>query len=621
MKRPLTSLVVLLLVLSIGLTACTSQPSATPAPTTKPQSAEYSVVYSGEVTTMNYLVTSTEIEFAVAANTVDGLVEHNNYGVIQGALAKEWKHNDDYTVWTFKIREGVKWYTWDGKEYGEVTAQDWLDAAKYILTKTNASKTANMIYNNVVGAADYYNGKTTDFSKVGIKAVDKYTLEYTVNRPIAYFLTYLTFNPYLPASGKFLAEVGDRFGTTHQTLLANGAYILKDFQPQVQRVYAKNENYWDRANVFIPKLVYKYNKEASTLGPELFARGEISSASIPIATAEQWLKDPVKKNLIRPATTSFYTYFYAFNFEPKFDKKHEPDNWAKAVNNANFRKSIFHALDRKVAMITAETYKPERRISNTLNPNNLLTVGGTDYTQIGELAKFANTDSFDKVKAIEYRDKAKQELAGRATFPIKVLMPYNTGSTDWTNRVQVVEQQLENLLGKDYIDIIAEGYPPTGFLDATRRSGNYALQECNAGPTYADPLCLLEPFLPPAASVYNKPFLATEYIEANGKSKLVNLVDAANAEVIDMKKRYELFAKAEAFMIGEALLIPYGIGGGGYVGSRINPFTAPYAPFGISYLKFKWQKVEEKPMTTEQFEAAQLTWQKERAEALKKAGQ
>lgn len=92
------------------------------------------------------------------------------------------------------------------------------------------------------------------------------------------------------------------------------------------------------------------------------------------------------------------------------------------------------------------------------------------------LEKFANTDSFDKTKAIEYRDNAKQELAGKATFPVKVLMPYNTGSTDWTNRVQVVEQQLENLLGKDYVDIVPEGYPPTGFLDATRRSGNYALR-------------------------------------------------------------------------------------------------------------------------------------------------
>ncbi len=621
MKKAVVSLI---LTAALVISACSKGKEPTPKPSDNPPPAAPKTLVVGQAAD----ITSLDLQRAndrptsnVMRNIFEPLVDQNEQLELKPLLAKEWKHNDDYTVWTFKIREGVKWYTHDRKEYAEVTAQDWIDSAKYILNKANASKTSNQVTNNVVGAADYYSGKTTDFSTVGIKALDKYTIEYTLNRPIPYFLTYLTFTAYLPANGKFLAEAGDRFGTAHQTLLANGAYIMTDFQPQLQRVYEKNQNYWDKDNVHIPKLVYKYNKEASTLGPELFARGEISSASIPIATAEQWIKDPAKKDLLRPATTSFYTYFYAFNFEPKFDKKFEPENWLKAVNNVNFRKSIFHAFDRKVAMITAETYNPERRISNTLNPKNLLTVGGKDYTQVGELAKFANTDSFNKVKAIEYRDKAKQELAGKATFPIKVLMPYNSGSADWTNRVQVVEQQLENLLGKDYVDIIPEGYPPTGFLDATRRSGNYALQECNAGPTYADPLCLMEPFLPPAASVYNKPFLATEYIEANGKSKLVNLVDAASAEVLDVPKRYELFAKAEAFMIEEALLIPYAIGGGGWTGSRINPFTAPFAPFGMSYLKFKWQKVDEKPMNTAQFEAAQAKWEAERAEALKKAGQ
>lgn len=613
--------VLLVLVLSISLVACNTQQQTTTPPAATKKANDYSTVYSGELTTMNYLVSSSSSDQAVAMNTVDGLVEYDYYGVIKPSLAKSWKSNDDKTVWTFTLREGVKWLTWESKEYAEVTAQDFVDSAKYILDKKNASKTANVFYNNVKGAKDYFDGKTTDFSTVGIKAKDKYTVEYTLPQPIPYFLTVVTYTSFFPANGKFLAEVGDKFGTDHKTMLNCGAYILKNHEPQVQREFVKNEQYWDKGNVHIPRLYYKYNKEASTLGPELFLRGEISVSSVPIATAEQWLKDPTKKDNLRPGTTSFYTYFYAFNFEPKFAKEYEPDNWMVAVNNVSFRRSIFYALDRRAAMLTAESYDPDRRISNTVTPKNFVAYNGKDYTQIGDLAKFANTDSFQKDKAIQFRDAAKKELAGKATFPVKVMMPYNTGGSDWTNRVQVVEQQLEGVLGKDYVDIIPVGYPPTGFLDATRRAGNYAFQECNTEATYADPQSYTDPFMPEATSKYNRPHFAQGYTEANGKTKWENLIADAKAEVKDIGKRYELFAKAEAFMIDQAFLIPYGIGGGGWMASKIDPFTVPYAPIGLSSYKFKYQKVDDKPMNTEQFKAAEKKWETERTAALKAAGQ
>ena len=80
----------------------------------------------------------------------------------------------------------------------------------------------------------------------------------------------------------------------------------------------------------------------------------------------------LKKKTVRPIATTFYSYFYAFNFQPKFDAKYEPENWKIAVNNLNFRKSLFSALDKKAAMMTAEPYEPERRLSNTITPKNSL---------------------------------------------------------------------------------------------------------------------------------------------------------------------------------------------------------------------------------------------------------
>ncbi len=576
-------------------------------------------LYSGEVTTLNYLTTSTTNEYAIAANVVDGLVEHDQYGVIKPSLATTWTTSPDGKVWTFNLRQGAKWYTFEGKEYAEVVAQDFVDAAEYILTSTNASNTADLVYGIVAGAKDFYDEVTTDFSTVGIKAVDTYKVEYTLIEPCPYFLSMLTYVCFLPANGKFLGETGAKFGTDHKNLLYCGAYIIKNFEPQNIRELVKNNNYWDKDKVLIPKITYRYNKEATNLAPEMFLRNQVSAAGIPTAVLDAWMTDAAKKQHIHPVRTSFFSYFYAFNFDPKFDKEYEPENWKKAVNNINFRKSIFHALDRTKAMLTAEPYEPSRRIINTVTPKGFVSYGGTDFALTGPLAEISARDSFDATLAVEYRDKAKADLAGNAKFPVIVMMPYSTGSSDWTNRVQVIEQQLEELLGADYIDVVPVGFPATGFLNATRRAGNYCLQECNWGPDYADPQTYTDPFI--KGSTYNWPELAVGYTEANGQTKYNNMVAAAKLELTDLVKRAELFADAEAHLINEAFIIPYGVGGGGFEASKLDPFTSPYASFGMSMLKYKGQQLLKKSLSMDEYKTAFAKWEGDRINALKTAGQ
>lgn len=100
---------------------------------------------------------------------------------------------------------------------------------------------------------------------------------------------------FFPVNGQFIAEKGEDFGTTRENFLYNGAYILDKFEPQNERVLVKNETYWDKDNVLIDRIRYKYNKEAATVAPELFLRGEIDSASIPTSIIDEWFKDD-KKN-------------------------------------------------------------------------------------------------------------------------------------------------------------------------------------------------------------------------------------------------------------------------------------------------------------------------------------
>lgn len=610
--KGLISLMVSMLLVSTSLSGCgTNNKSA--ESNTEAKNMEYKQVYSEEIKTVNYLKTAETNEFGALANMVDTLVEYDKYGVVKPCLATEWNANSDNTVWTFKLRQGVKWVTKDGKEYAEIQAQDFVDALKYVLNSKNESETADIAAGIVKNGQKYYSGEVTDFNQVGVKAIDKYTVEYTLEKPAPYFLSMLTYVCFFPVNGKFLEEKGADFGTDPENILYNGGYIFDTFEPQSSRVYVANDKYWDKDNIKIKKIKLTYNKEAATLAPEMFLRNEIDEASISSEILDSWFKSEDKKNLVHASKNGFYSYFYALNFDPKFSKDYEPDNWKKAVNNEDFRQALFHALDRKAAALTLEPYDPESKLVNTITPKNFVDYKGTDYTNIGDLAAITKKDSFDESAAKKYKEKAMQELQGQVKFPVKVLLPYNSGSSDNAKREQVVEQQLENLLGKDFIDVQIEAKPPTGYLKEVRKSGNYALLLCNWGPDYADPETYSDSFA--TGGTYNKPELEATGIGAEYEKML----DAAKAESTDVEKRYELFAKAEAHLINHAMVIPYIVGGNGYVASRLNPFDSEYSPFGVISEKYKGQTILEKPMNNDEFKSALQKWENERKDALKNA--
>lgn len=591
------------------------------------ESAAYRTLYSGEITSLNYLTTTTTNEFALAANVIDTLVEYDKYGQVQPSLAESWEYDHENLTYTFKIRQGAKWVRADGTEYADVTAHDFVTAAKYILDAANASSTANIFYSVIEGAEAYYLGTSTpeegkepypvmDFETVGVKALDDYTLQYTLVEPCPYFLSMVTYVCFMPVNADFLAEKGADFGvaTSNENILYNGAYILSTFEPQQKRVYTKNASNWDADNVLIETIEQTYNKESTTISPELFKRGEVDDASIDSTIAAEWLSAEETADLIHPVRQSgFYSYFYAFNFDPQFDAAFEPENWKIAVNNENFRKSIYAGLDRVKAMIVTDPDNPEAIMFNTVTPPQFVSIDGVDYTEMGALAAITElgTDTFSEEQALAYKAAAVEELkAAGATLPVKILMSYNPNTTGWAEECVVVEQQLEGLLGTDYIDIIVEAGPSSGFLSEVRRTGKYALLKCNWGPDYADPNTYTDPFYDGS---YNWPELATEYNDENGRSEYYNLVDAARAITDDLTARYEAFTVAEAWLIEKAMIIPFGYGTGGYTASRLNPFESQFAPFGISKERYKGQTLLDAPMSTDQYFEAYDLWLEERA--------
>ena len=134
-----------------GKSGGSSSGSASGADTSK-----YTVLYSSQPATLNYLTTATDLEMVVGANCVDTLVEYDNKGAMREGLATKWEWDADTLTWTFTLRE-ENWVDNNGEVVAPVTAQDFVDALQYVLTPDYASSNVGLVTAYIAGADDYYN--------------------------------------------------------------------------------------------------------------------------------------------------------------------------------------------------------------------------------------------------------------------------------------------------------------------------------------------------------------------------------------------------------------------------------------------------------------------------------
>ncbi|MCI6979176.1 MAG: peptide ABC transporter substrate-binding protein [Clostridiales bacterium] len=569
--------------------------------------------------------------------------------------------------WTFHLRAGQYWYDADGNQKDPVTANDYVAAARYVCDSAMDCSNSYLMDGWIVNATErlgytaallaepveqgkeegkdqdividadgvIWEGKDWDEDKgvyttwveipltnpedLGVEAADDNTLVYHLVKPRPYFPTALQFGTYWPAPAALLAELGENYALDNYSMWFNGAYILSTFKPQEKRIYTKNVNNWDAEHIYIESIEQTYNAEASTIAPELFLRGEVDYADIGSDIVADWLSDPEKSQMISSSrVTGDYSYFFGFNFEPTFDAEYEPENWVIAVNNENFRKAVFHGIDRDGYL--AAKYPgddPEIHKINTITPKGFSVNNGKDFVMYGGLAKYTETESFNEQLALEYRDKAKTELeAAGCKFPIKVPINYNSSSGTWGNATVVLEQQLENLLGADFIDIIVVSYSGNSFLKETRRNGNYALQELNWGADFMDPETWADPF--ERENSYNffchdtdtyNVYRDTKTEETNALiDQYYALVDEARTKTGDMDERFEAFAAAESFYIDHAIVVPGFISGGSYCATKLNGFEGQYAMMGQSSSRYKGQHLYKTAMSQDMFDAQYNEW-------------
>lgn len=594
------------------------------------ENAVYRVLYSSEIGTMNYLISGNSADQAVAANTVDTLIDYDSNGTMVPGLAESWSYDEVTKTWTFNLRADQKWLDHTGAVVADVTAQDFVDAMKYVLDPANLSDTEWLLEGVILNATDYYAALSDDdasndikFEEVGVKAVDALTLQYTLEKDVPYFLSMLGYVCFMPAYGPLLEETGIEYATAEDKMYYCGAYYMANWEPQVEHRYVKNPNNWDADNVFINEIVKTYNAEASTVGPEMAKRGEIDYTTLGADIVDSWMNDPATKDMVSmERDDASYSYFYCFNFnvyklgdnwqrtgtkEYSIDEKYEPWNWEIAVNNENFRQSIMSAVNRAntVYVNTGDYANPADLIMNTITPTNNIVRDGKDaYTTLDAFKDIQAADFYNADEAVAYRDAAIKELtAAGATFPVKMLVRYNPSTTNWEQECIVLEQQVESVLGKDYVDVIIEAGPSENYLSTVRRSSDYMFMKCNWGGDYADPETWVEPFYQRdnGDGTFHRggryAYLAYAIIDDTASADTVKeyftLVEEAKAITgADQEaERFEAFAKAEAYLIEHALAVPYGISTKSYIVNKLDVFESQYSPSGVANSRYKGMKL------------------------------
>ena len=548
---------------------------------------------SREVTSFNYLSDFQATNAQVYANFVDGLVENDNKGQIVESLAKDYSANDTKDVWTFHLRDGLKWLRQDGSEYGDVTAQDFVTAVKYSLDAENGSNNTSMITAFIKGADEYYEaseaGTATDemFENVGVKAVDDKTVEFTLVGSKPYFDTVLTYGCYYPVNAEFLDEVGkENFGSEPDKILYNGCYLMDTYENGANKSYVKNEKYWDKDKVTFDRVEITM-LETSSRALDMFETGELDRATL---TQDQVLTEQGNENLVETPTGK-YSFVIWFNH-----KQDGNDNWNKAVDNVNFRKTWFYGLDTTELRKRLNSINPDKIINQAYTASGLVqTSDGTDYTKLDELKEFTGDGvvQLQPEKAKEYKAKAMEELQAQGvTFPVKVMYAYKSGDQASEESYRILKQSFEDSLGSDFIDVEGVSFIKSSTSEIYAKSLQ-SIMISGWGADYGDPYNFLD-------QLTEEGTMNVNYVKYNDE-KLNQMVEDAD-KVLDLDERYHAFAKVEAYVLDQAYVIPAYTAGHEIQMTKINDYSKPTSKYGMANLKIKNWESKEEAYTTEEYE-------------------
>ena len=623
------------------LVACGKADKEADAPTT------FSYVYAVDPASLDYSIATRTSTTDVIGNVVDGLMENDQYGNVIPSLAEDWSVSKDGLTYTYKLRKGVKWYTSEGEEYAEVTAHDFVTGLKHVAD--GKSDGVSLIQNSIKGLDAYMTGETNDFSTVGVKALDDYTVEYTLNKPESFWNSKVTTATMLPVNEEFFKASGKDYGAvTPAGILYNGPYILKTLTSKSLIEYEKNPNYWDKEKVKIEKIKLTYydgSDQESLI--RSFSSGAYTTARLFPSSSNfaSTLEQYGDKITYSPQDSS--SYYFTFNVNRQSYNKtaktseEQKTSTKEAMLNKDFRQAINFAFNRHsyAAQLNGED-GADKNIRNSLVPDNFVQAGGKNFGQIAQAELVNYGDQWKGVELVDGKDsiynpdkakaafeKAKKDLESKGvTFPIHLDVPVEQTDTIAVQQSNSFKQSIESTLGAEnvVIDVLQMTDNEKETITSQARvpsQKDYDLNSTGWAPSYQDPASYLNIMDPKSGSAMKHLGITKgkdkDVVAKLGLDQYKKLLDDADSETTNLEERYEKYAKAQAWLTDSSLLMPTASSGGSPVVSNVVPFSKPYSQVGIKgdpYI-FKGMKLQKDIVTTKEYEEALKKWQKEKLES------
>ncbi|MBO0468951.1 peptide ABC transporter substrate-binding protein [Enterococcus sp. DIV0242_7C1] len=470
---------------------------------------------ASEIGSMDTIFTQDEPSVNAQSNVFEGLYQLDEKDKIIPAVAKELPEiSEDGKTYTIKLRDDAKWSNGD-----KVTAKDFVFAWKKMADPKNQANYFFLMDGTILNGTEIVNEeKSAD--ELGVKALDDYTLEIQMEKPVPYFTSLLAFSPFFPQNEKFVTEKGKAYGTSSENIVSNGPFLMENWdQSSMSWDLVQNPEYYDADKVKSEKIHFEVLKETNTVF-NLYESGELDVAVLTGDFAKQNKDNPDYEAIQRSKV-------YSLRMNQKRNDK--PSIFA----NENVRKAISYALDKEslVDNILADGstaiygYIPKDFVSN---PET-----GEDFRkEAGELVKT------DEKLANEYLDKAKKELNGDVT--IELLSKDGDGDK---KVAEFIQGQLEDALPGLKVNV--KTVPLNNSIELMKK-GDYELSVSMWGPDYQDPMTFLES----SVSSKNKTSYRSEKYD-----QLID--DASNKYANDPEKRWETLIAAEKVLVEEdAALVP-----------------------------------------------------------------
>lgn len=356
--------------------------------------------FAGNPTTWNILAAATMIDLNFLRPLLDYLFVYNAEGDMVPHLATGFEISDDGLTYTVHIREGVSWVDSQGRKVADLVADDWVATAQH-RADVGQSWTLGLY---VAGMTEYANGEITDFSTVGVKAIDTYTLEYTLVEPMTYFHTMFESNDFIPLCRNYFLSQGGAFGLAEyaeasaspsytygidQNHIAYvGKFLCTNMTEKNSANYVLNESYWDKDNTTIKyvKLVYDDGTDV-TRTYDNFKNGVTVSIGLSSATMEIAKNNGDFDKYAVVGDVGRASFLFWFNLHrqtyanladgaapsQKTDAGKELSE--AAFQNTHFRLAIGHAIDRAsfIAVNVGEDLK-YLSLRNSITPGTYVTL-------------------------------------------------------------------------------------------------------------------------------------------------------------------------------------------------------------------------------------------------------